>query len=113
MRMVPANAAPKPNDDVCWASTHSSHAADAYIGKAKTCFNVSIHAPGLGSARRSQGAKDNSRYGRGSPHPSGTKMHSPPSAECVRPAPTAAAMNGAVHGVATRVVSTPVKNEAR
>jgi hypothetical protein len=36
---------------VCCASTHSSHAADAYIGKANTCFSVSIHAPGFGSAR--------------------------------------------------------------
>ena len=75
MRIVPAKAAPKPKDDVCWERTHNNHAADAYIGKAKTCFNVSIHAPGFGSARRSQGAKDSDRYGSASPSPSAAKMH--------------------------------------
>jgi len=40
-------------------------------------------------------------------------MHSANIGGCVSAAPTAKAMNGAVHGVATKVVSTPVKNEAR
>ena len=35
------------------------------------------------------------------------------SGDWVSAAPTAAAMNGAVQGVATSVVSTPVKKEAR
>src|SRR6185312_8158787 len=29
MRMAPANAAPRPKDEVCCASTHNNHAADA------------------------------------------------------------------------------------
>ena len=60
-RIAPAKAAPKPIDEVCCARTHSSHAADAYIGNANTCFSVSIQAPGFGSARRIQGANDSSR----------------------------------------------------
>ena len=39
-------------------------------------------------------------------------MHSALSGDCVSAAPTAAAMNGAVQGVATSVVNTPVKNDA-
>src|ERR1700729_3656749 len=111
--MLPASAAPKPKGEVSCATTHSSHAAVAYTGKAKTCFNVSIHAPGLGSTRRIQGAKDKSTKGRDSPSPRAANMARALIAGWGSAAPSAGAMNGAVHGVATKVVSKPVKNDAR
>src|SRR5258708_25109400 len=113
MRMTPASAAPNPRDEVCCARTQTSHAADAYMGNANTCFSVSIQAPGFGSTRRVHGANDSSRYGSDRPTPKPAKITRATTGDCVSAAPTAAAMNGAVQGVATNVVSTPVKNDAR
>ena len=51
-----------------------------------------------------------SRTGSAMPRPSIANTASECSASCVSVKPTAAPMNGAVHGVATRVASTPARN---
>ena len=73
---------------------------------------MSIQAPGLGSTRRIQGANESSTKGNEIPTPRAVKMHSALKGAWVRAAPTAGAMNGAEQGVATKVASTPVKNDA-
>jgi len=42
-------------------STQASHSAVAYIGKARNCRKVDIHAPGFGR-RRSHGGRISDRY---------------------------------------------------
>ncbi|MNT38170.1 hypothetical protein D3C72_1743530 [compost metagenome] len=65
----PPSASAMPSTPRCLPSTHSSHNAAAYIGKASTCFRVSIHWPGLGRRRASAGTKPISRNGRARPRP--------------------------------------------
>ena len=55
---------------------------------------------------------DRSTKGSEIPTPKAAKMHSALKGAWVNAAPTAGAMNGAEQGVATKVASTPVKNEA-
>src|SRR6185437_5373944 len=91
------------------ASTQTSHAAVRYIGKASTCFSVSIQRPGLGSRRASAGTKPMARNGKARPMPSARNTSSADSIGAVNAYASALPMNGAVHGLATTTASTPVK----
>ncbi len=92
-------------------NTHSSHAAVPYIGKARTCLNVSIQAPGRGKSRRSAGAKLIAVKGAAKPRPRPTNTKRAAGGLWVRAKPSAGPMNGAVQGAATTTASRPVKNE--
>jgi hypothetical protein len=94
-----------------WApSTHASHATVAKSGKASTCRKVSIHAPGFGKRRSHRGKSESSSTGSAMPTPSAANTASANPADWDTVKPTAAPMNGAVHGVATTVASTPESN---
>src|SRR4029079_7789828 len=88
----------------------TSHAAAAYMGKARNCLKVSIQVPGLGIKASSRGHTPNNRNGKAKPSPNATNTASADSALCVKAKPSAAAMKGAVQGAATAAANTPVKN---
>ena len=71
---------------------------------------VFIHVPGFGSKRRSGGTKPSSRNGRAKPSPRTPNSTIPCHHGSSSAAPSAAAMNGPVHGVATTAASSPVEN---
>ena len=75
-----------------------------------TCLNVSIHSPGLGKKRSSSGYTPTSTYGLAMPTPRLAKTASVIVIGWSTAQATAVAMNGAVHGVASTVVTTPLKN---
>src|SRR5215468_1700277 len=75
------------------------------------CLNVSIHAPGRGSTFTAPGKIESSKYGAESPTAMAVKIAKDSTVESASAAPSAGARNGALHGVATTVASTPVKNE--
>ena len=73
----------------CRAPRHSPSAV-RNIGTARMCRIVSIHAPGLGSARRSAGTKPSSRNGIASPSPSPANTSSAAATGSTSAAPSAA-----------------------
>ena len=75
------------------------------------CLNVSIQAPGRGRNRSDPGNSDSTRYGVASPRPIRVNITSETAGGRVIEALSAVTRNGAEHGVATTVASTPVKNE--
>ncbi len=91
----------------CAPSTQTSHATVAYSGNARNCFRCTIHLPGLGSIRRHPGNHESSRNGSAMPMPSATNTSSVSAAGCDSAKPSAAPMNGAVHGEAITTASTP------
>ncbi len=92
----------------CAPRTQASQATVAYSGKARNCFSLSIHAPGRGSRRRQPGNQVNSTKGSAMPTPSAANTSSVSAAGCASAKPSAAPMNGAVHGEAMATASTPV-----
>ena len=66
--------------------------------------------PGLGSLLRSAGTKPSSRNGSARPSPSVANRTSACHHGNSSAAPSAAAMKGPVHGVATNAASNPVEN---
>mmetsp|Transcript_23223 Transcript_23223/g.54973 ORF Transcript_23223/g.54973 Transcript_23223/m.54973 type:complete len:221 (+) Transcript_23223:2387-3049(+) len=105
----PPSASATPSGPACWASTHSSQTTAAYIGKARACLKVSIHAPGRGSQRWAAGQNASTRKGRARPRPSARNTASITAAGWASAKARAAPMKGAVQGVATTAASTPVK----
>ncbi len=71
-------------------------------------MNHSIHAPGRGSSRARPGTALTAAIGAASPQPSATNTDNAAGTGAISANPSAAPMNGAVHGVATIVASTPV-----
>ncbi len=65
--------------------------------------------PGCGNSRVHAGLNDSSRYGAANPNASAVKIANVTPADCASANPIAAPINGAVHGVATTIASTPVK----
>src|SRR5688500_14393549 len=102
----------KPSSDVCAASTQSMYPTVAYSGNAMNCLNVSIHAPGRGRIFTACGKMDRSRYGADNPTAIAVKMANDSMGETASAAPSAGARKGALHGVATAVASTPVRNDS-
>lgn len=96
-------------EPVCSQYTHASHIADAKSGTERICFNVSIHAPGRGIFFASPGSADNNTYGNAIPRPRAANIEKVKAAEAsdASAAPTAAPMNGAVQGLATKTARTP------
>ena len=90
------------------SSQPSANAVSA-IGSAIHLRKVSIHAPGLGSQRRSVGMNPMARKGSASPMPSPANSSSAAGTGSSRAAPNAAAMKGPVQGVATNAASAPVQ----
>src|SRR6202041_3220550 len=82
-------------------SSQASHSAVAYIGKARNCRKVDIHAPGFGRRRNNTGEYPIATKGAAKPIPSATNTRSDTRADCVSAKPSAAAINGAVQGAAT------------
>ena len=92
----------------CAPSTQASHATVAYSGNASNCLKRSIHAPGLGQHAPPR---------RGTTRAAGTAAPcrrrarrtraASSAAGCASAKPSAAPMNGAVHGDATTTASTP------
>ena len=77
MRMAPTACGP------AWKlATQTSHTTVASNGKARSCFNVSIHAPGRGSRDARAGTKVTSTYGKASPRPRLVKTASAIAAGC-------------------------------
>ena len=95
---------------LCWPSTQTSQATVANIGKAISCLNVTIHAPGRGRARARPGSALSARYGSAMPTPIAPNTASACSAGKPTAYPSDAPMNGAVQGDAIAVASTPDKN---
>ena len=71
---------------------------------------IACEMPGPGSILRSAGTYPSSRNGSASPNPSVANRTSPCHHGSSSAAPMAAAMNGPVHGVATKAASSPVEN---
>jgi hypothetical protein len=107
MRMVkPGGSIP-----ICRANTLVSHTTLAKSGNAMTCLNATIHSPGLGKKRRSEGLYDRSKYGAPIPSPKLVKTSILEASGREIVAARAEPINGAVHGVATAVARAPLKNE--
>ena len=91
------------------ASTQTSQAAAAYMGKARNCLKRQHPGAGLGHegqrARPQAQEQERQRKADAQRH----EHRSADSAPCVRAKPSAAAMKGAVQGAATATASTPVK----
>ncbi len=105
-RAKPANCCPPSR-----VSSHRSASAVSPIGIAITRRKVFIHGPGLGRRLRKAGTKPSSRNGRASPSPSIANSSMAGSGGSNSAAPRAAAMNGPVHGVATKAAKRPVAND--
>src|SRR6185312_286520 len=82
----------------------------ANIGSDSSFFSVSIHLPGCGSQRISAGSDESRAYGADAPRPSAPNTASASPAGRVTAQPSAAPMNGAVHGAAAAIANTPEKN---
>ena len=90
--------------------TVNSQMPVASIGNPIATLNRSIHGPGLGRKRSHLGFQLNTTYGNARPSATVTKTSRITAAVCVKAKPSAGARNGAVHGVASTVASTPLKN---
>ena len=106
---VPATPTLRPVAPVCRHNSQSSAATVSAIGTARMRWNVAIHAPGLGMIRRNAGTNPNPKNGNARPRPRPPKMASAAAVGRTSAAPSAAAMNGPVHGVATKAARTPVQ----
>ena len=111
MTTTSANRA-KPLPPNC-AVSHTSASAVSAMGSAIARRKRSIHAPGLGSMRRSAGTKPMSRNGKASPSPRAANNNSASGAGSSNAAPSAAAMKGPVQGVAATAASSPVAKAPR
>ena len=96
---------------VCRPTTQSNHMAVRYIGKAKNCFRLSIHCPGLGSLLVRDGINVSKTKGSAIPKPKKAKTNSATELVCAMAKPNAGPIKGAVQGLATVVASTPVIND--
>src|SRR5216684_4454692 len=85
--------------------------AVASIGNPIAILNFSIHAPGLGRNFNQAGCQLKITYGEASPTPTVKNMSTMIPALWAKANPRAAPRNGAVQGVASKVASTPLKNE--
>src|SRR5713226_6139132 len=90
-----------------WISTQISQATVPYSGKASSCLNQVIQAPGRGNRLANPGTAVASTIGAASPMPSATNTASASGAGATSAKPSAAPMNGAVQGVATIVARMP------
>ena len=97
-----------PSTPACRPSTHASASAVRNIGTDNMARNRFIHGPGLGSRLRNAGTKPITRNGSASPKPSPANTASACAVGSTSAAPSAPAMNGPVHGVATNAASAPV-----
>src|SRR5204863_3819896 len=97
----------------CAPRTQASQMTVPYNGKASTCLKRSSQGPGRGSWRRQPGKHASRTYGDAMPMPSATKITSIVAADPASAKPSAAPMNGAVHGDATTTASTPEPNASR
>jgi len=70
-------------------------------------LKCSIQAPGLGSSDSQAGSKLSNTYGVARPTPAAAKTSAIIPGGCEKANPSAPARNGAVHGVASAVASTP------
>src|SRR5438477_7577404 len=108
--IIAAEISATPRGPASCASTQTSQAAAAYMGKARNCLKVSIQAPGLGMKANKRGQKPSSRNGKAKPNPSAINTARADSALWVKAKPNAAAMNAAVQGAATATARPPAKN---
>ena len=96
---------------VCLPTTQSNHKAVKNKGKAKNCLKVSIQGPGFGSLEERLGNHVRAMKGSAIPNPRNAKTSNATYIGCEMANPSAGPINGAVHGLATVVANTPVKND--
>ena len=96
---------------VCLPTTQSNHKAVKNRGKAKNCLKVSIQGPGFGSLEVRLGNHVRAMKGSAIPNPRNAKTSNATYIGCEMANPNAGPINGAVHGLATVVANTPVKND--
>ena len=89
----------------------TNHNDVANIGNAKNCFRVSIHFPGFGRELIKFGYIASIRYGMAKPIPRDANTGIVVPEGWINAYPSAAPINGAVHGEATITARTPVKND--
>ena len=90
-------------------STSSNHTVVAIKEKPIRCLKVSIQAPGLGKKRMKAGTSATITKGSARPMPATPKNSSTPSGGKVKAKPMAEPSRGALQGVASSVVNTPVR----
>ncbi len=95
----------------CWVRTHSSHAAVAYIGKARAGLTILSQGPGLGSNFALLGTRLMSKKGLAKPSPMRVKISRLLRLGWLRATPNAGPISGAVHGVAMIVARIPVRKD--
>ena len=104
----PTSASATPGQPLCAQSTETSQSAAPYMGQAMMRRSFSIQGPGRGSSRVRPGASARISVGAASPRPSAANTARVAGAGMTKAAPIAAAMKGAVQGLATNTASAPV-----
>src|SRR5207237_7989175 len=94
-----------------WLSVNrNSKKTVASIGKPIAFLNCSIHKPGFGKNFNQSGRQLSTTYGAARPRPTVSSVTKMTAGCAVNANPSATPRNGAEHGVASKVASTPLKN---
>merc|ERR1711991_965350 len=91
--------------------TQSNQPEEINIGNAKNCLNFIIQIPGFGKRAIKFGKIDKVKYGNAIPVPKDIKINKTSYVLAVTAYPIALPIKGAVHGVATITVNSPIKKD--